>query len=223
MDNLLRTSTRYKTLLEVNQATITQVSPEAIFTDTCAAMGRVLRFDRAGLMMYEPEEDALKVVGLHGSLPGSFFRIGARIARQKTPHGLALEMQEPVIRRDIEAEGLFAIEKLSLSEGLRSYCAVPLVVRGRSIGVVTVLSYQKKQYSKRHAQFLQETSNQMVMAVLSFIHVCGNHPTSRLICPRCIGASGGQRTTQKYREQLSEWGKKGGRGRRSSVKQENHD
>jgi formate hydrogenlyase transcriptional activator len=205
---------RYKTLLEVNRSAMTQSTPDAIFADMCAALSRVMPYDRAGLMMYEPEEDALKVVGLSGSLPGSFFRIGARINREQTPHGLALEHQKAVIREDIEAEAQFAIEELSLSEGLHSYCAVPMVVRGNSVGVVTMLSYQQKQYSESHAQFLQEVSNQIVLAVLSFTQACASHPRSKLICPRCIGSTGGQRTTEKYKQQLSDWGKKGGRGRR---------
>jgi formate hydrogenlyase transcriptional activator len=223
MDQLSRTTVRYQTLLEVNRAALTHSTPHHVFTDMCSALGRVVPYDRAGLMMYEPEEDALKVVGLSGSLPGSFFRIGAKIAREQTPHGLALENQKVVIRRDIEAEAQFAIEELSLSEGLHSYCAVPLVVRGNSVGVVTMLSYRQKQYSQRHAEFLQETSNQIVLAVLSLMQVCATHPRSKLICPRCIGSSGGQRTTEKYKDQLSGWGKKGGRGRKIKQAPENRD
>lgn len=214
MRGLSTTAQRYKSILKANHAAITRSSPGDVFQGMCAALRKVVRYDRAGLMIYEPEEDVLKVVGLSGSLAGSFFRIGAKLDRKQTPHGLALEHQTPLIRRDIEAEGQFPIEQYSLSEGLHSYCAVPLVARGNSIGVVTVLSYGQKQYSDRHAQFLQELSNQIVLAVTSFIPSCLTHPRSKLICPRCIASAGGRQTTLKYKEQLSNWGKKGGRGRR---------
>jgi formate hydrogenlyase transcriptional activator len=212
--NLPRTKVRYETLLNVNRAAITYSCPDSVFAGMCSSLSKVLQYDRAGLMMYEPEEDALKVVGLSGSLPGSFFRLGAKINRERTPHGFALEHQKAVIRKNIEKEAQFAIEQLSISEGLHSYCAVPLIVRGSSVGVVTVLSYEEKQYSEPHARFLQEVSNQIVLAVLSFTQACENHPRSKLICPRCIGSTGGQRTTLKYKEQLSNWGRKGGRGRK---------
>jgi hypothetical protein len=30
-----------------------------------------------------------------------------------------------------------------------------------------------------------------------------------MICPRCIGAMGGRKTTKKHKEELSKWGKRG--------------
>jgi hypothetical protein len=42
---------------------------------------------------------------------------------------------------------------------------------------------------------------------------CQKHSV-RMICPKCIASSGGRRTTTKYKDRLSSWGKMGGRGRR---------
>ena len=42
---------------------------------------------------------------------------------------------------------------------------------------------------------------------------CTKHSV-RMICPKCIASSGGRRTTTKYRDRLSSWGKMGGRGRK---------
>jgi len=42
---------------------------------------------------------------------------------------------------------------------------------------------------------------------------CPKHSV-RMICPKCIASSGGRRTTTKYRDRLSSWGKMGGRGRK---------
>ena len=36
-------------------------------------------------------------------------------------------------------------------------------------------------------------------------------PLTRMICPRCIGKTGGKATTHKDKKRLSQWGKKGGR------------
>ena len=44
---------------------------------------------------------------------------------------------------------------------------------------------------------------------------CAMHPMTRLICPRCIGKKGGKATTRKYRKNLSRWGRKGGRPKKS--------
>ena len=42
---------------------------------------------------------------------------------------------------------------------------------------------------------------------------CPKH-SMKMMCPKCIASSGGRKTTTKYRDQLSSWGKMGGRGRR---------
>ena len=45
---------------------------------------------------------------------------------------------------------------------------------------------------------------------------CPKHSV-KMICPKCIASSGGRRTTTKYRDRLSSWGKMGGRGKKNGV------
>lgn len=91
----------------------------------------------------------------------------------------------------------------------------PSHLRGESIGVITLLSRRKNQFSQRHAELLQQAADQIVLAIRSFNPRCAQHSHTKLICPRCIASSGGQKTTTKYKDHLSNWGKKGGRGRKS--------
>src|SRR5207245_7730575 len=42
---------------------------------------------------------------------------------------------------------------------------------------------------------------------------CPKHSV-KMVCPKCIASSGGRKTTTKYRDRLSSWGKMGGRGRK---------
>ncbi len=45
---------------------------------------------------------------------------------------------------------------------------------------------------------------------------CPKHSV-KMICPKCIASNGGRRTTTKYRDRLSSWGKMGGRGKRKGF------
>jgi transcriptional regulator with GAF, ATPase, and Fis domain len=214
MTRVPRIAQRYDTLVEVNRIALTQATPENVFHGMCTALKTVFPYDRAGLMLYQPEEDALKIVALHGGAPESFFQIGRLLGTTQTPHGQAFLQQRIVLRRNLETERQFALEELTLSEGLRSYCAVPLVARGDSIGVVTILSFRKEQFSEQHASFLREVSNQIVLAVKTFLPECEKHSRSKLVCPKCIASAGGRMTTARYKEQLSAWGRQGGRGKK---------
>jgi len=135
----------------------------------------------------------------------------------KEHHGWVLEHQKPIVRRNLERELEFQVEQHNVLEGIRSYCAVPLIGRGVSIGVIIILSSQKNGYSQRHAEFLQEVSGQVVLAIKSLMPFCPNHLHTKLICPRCIASGGGQATATRHKEQLSEWGKTGGRGRKKPA------
>jgi formate hydrogenlyase transcriptional activator len=57
------------------------------------------------------------------------------------------------------------MEERAFQDGVRSYVIVPLVARGRSVGVLAVASTTPGQYSDADAAFLQEAANQIGLAV----------------------------------------------------------
>jgi GAF domain-containing protein len=212
----LRTVQRYATISEVNRAAITEPGLDEIFRDTYVAVKKVIPCDRMALSVYVPEQGGLKLAAAAGQGPESFYRVGLMLDCKESHHGWVFQNQKPIVRRDLEKELQFPIEQHNVEEGLRSYCAVPLVLRGQSLGVMIALGSDKNMYSERHAEFLREVSNQLVLLVNSLTPSCPKHAGTKLNCPRCIASKGGQTTAGKHKTQLSAWGKKGGRGRRKS-------
>src|SRR5262249_53313935 len=51
------------------------------------------------------------------------------------------------------------------AEGIGSLCVAPLVLPGKCIGTLSVVSQTKHQYSEADAEFLQEVANQIALAV----------------------------------------------------------
>lgn len=207
---------RYRALLHVNEVALSKSTTEELFGGMCAALKRLLPYDRAGLSLYDPERDSLKIVALYGPHENSVFRLGHLLDRKTSQTGWVFENQTHIIRRDLSKEVRFAADKLTIDEGYRSLCSVPLIARGNTIGVVTILSEGKNEFSTGDAQLLQEVSNHIALAVNSISPRCPSHSNTKLVCPRCIGAVGGKTTVSKHREDLSNWGRKGGRGRKSA-------
>jgi formate hydrogenlyase transcriptional activator len=208
---------RYETIAAVNAAAIASTNPQQVFGGLCSAIRGLVPYNRAALALYDREADVLKIVARDGPFHDSFFGIGAVLGRKDSHQGWTFENKKPIIKRDVEREREFPIEQYTVSEGLRSYCAVPLIVRGESIGVVTLLSFRKNHYSRSHADLLQELSKHIVLAVDSLMPYCCTHTSTKLICPRCIASAGGKVTTSRYKSQLSDWGKQGGRGKRKPA------
>jgi len=213
--NLRTISDRYKALLQVNEVAITKSTAEELFGGMCTALKKVLPYDRAGLSVYDPDRDSLQIVALCGPHENSLFRLGHLLDRKTSQTGWVFDHQTCIIRRDLAKEVRFPTDNLTIKEGYRSVCSVPLIVRGNSIAVVSVLSAKRNDYSIGDARILQEVSNQIALAVNAIIPRCHNHMNTKLVCPRCIGAAGGKSTVSKHRQNLSDWGKRGGRGRRN--------
>jgi formate hydrogenlyase transcriptional activator len=76
-----------------------------------------------------------------------------------------LDHQRAVLRRDLEKEQQSPGDRRLLDEGIQSYCVVPLVARGESIGTFTVWSEAKNRYSEDDSELLQEVANQVALAI----------------------------------------------------------
>ena len=210
----LGTRARYATILEINRAVNTHHGLSETFQVVCEAVKKIMPYKRMGLSLYSPQHKALKLAAADGQGPHSVYQPGLLLDLNESHHGWVFQHQKRIVRRDLQTESEFRLEQPNLEEGIRSYCAVPLISQGESVGVMIVLSSLRNRFSAAHADFLQEISDQFVLAVKTLMPVCPKHSQTKLMCPRCIASGGGRATAAKYKEQLSDWGKQGGRGRR---------
>jgi formate hydrogenlyase transcriptional activator len=97
-------------------------------------------------------------------LHSDYFQTGLEVGRRETSAGWVFEHQQP-LRRNLEEEQQFANERRLWAEGLRWLCVVPLILRGKSIGTLSVVSREKDPYSEEDAQFLQEVAIQVALAI----------------------------------------------------------
>lgn len=207
---------RYNAILAVNEIARTKSTTAAMFNGMCAVLRNMVPCDLALLSVYDYDCDDLHVVNVYGSRSGSFFHVGQHLGRNSTQTGWAFEHKAAMFRGDLVKEAKSSVDEAAVNEGYVSCCAVPLVVRGDSIGVITIAAARKGHLSIGHTEIVQEISNQVALAINAGMVRCPEHADARLVCPRCIGAAGGKVTVSKHRQDLSNWGKKGGRGRKKS-------
>lgn len=203
---------RYNAILKVNEIARTRPTTTAVFNGMCAVLRNMVPCDLTLLSLYDSECDDLRVVSVYGSRSGSFFHVGQRLARKSTQSGWAFEHKAAMFRGDLAKESRSPVDEAAVKEGYVACCAVPLVVCGDSIGVITVAAAKESRLSMNHIDIVQEISNQIALAISSRMPRCAEHPDAKLVCPKCIGAAGGKVTVSKHRQHLSNWGKKGGRG-----------
>jgi formate hydrogenlyase transcriptional activator len=158
-------SEHYRTLLEINNAIIANLTREDLFRAIAGALGRVLPFERTAIFLHDPRRDVLTLFVLESSLPSASFAIGLEMPPDRSHVGWVFETGRPLLRRDLARERQFPAEDTALADGVRSYVAVPLIARGTAVGVLAVASTRAEQYGEADASFLREVANQVALAV----------------------------------------------------------
>ena len=106
----------------------------------------------------------LTLAAIDSSRP-SGFSPGYELSLEEGHSGWAFTHQAVSLRGDLRREQVHATDRLLCEEGIRSLCAVPLVVRGQSVGAISVLSETPDQYTDRDGDFLREIANQVALAI----------------------------------------------------------
>ena len=156
---------RLRALLEINNAVISSLTREALFEAIASALRRVIAFDRTAIFLHDGDKDVLRLFILESSLPTSYFSVGMGMPQDESHVGRVFQEQRYRVCRDLGAERQYPMEERAFQDGVRSYVIVPLVARGRSIGVLATASTVPGQYSDADAVFLQEAANQIGLAV----------------------------------------------------------
>ena len=156
---------RYRTLLEINNALIANLTREALFRAIAAALRPIVPFDRTAIFLHDPRRDVLRLFVLESSLPSAYFVVGLEISPTESHVGLVFQQQRPFVRRDLERERQYPAEEQAFADGVRSFAIVPLVARGRCIGTLAVGSTRVAQYAERDVAVLQEVAGQVALAI----------------------------------------------------------
>ena len=165
-EKLRQSEQRKRSLLEINNAIINNLTQEALFTSAYEAIRNVVPFDRAAFLLYQPESRTLKLLSMDHQAESDFFRLGKEYDLQVAYiSAWVLDHQQSVLRGDLEKEQQSPGDRSLLAEGIQSYCVVPLVAMGKSIGTFTLWSEAKHRYSEADSELLQEVANQVALAI----------------------------------------------------------
>jgi len=164
-DATVGAAARYRTLLEINNAVISNLTQDALFHAIAQALRGVVAFDRTAVFLHDPERDVLRLFVLESSLSTSYFTVGLEMPSGESHVGRVFKTQRSLLRHDLAKERQYPMEDRALEDGVRSYVIVPLVVRSTAIGTLAVASVKPNQYSEADAEFLRDAASQIALAI----------------------------------------------------------
>ncbi len=160
-----RLERKNRTLLEITNALITSLKRKELLSGICKVLKDVATFDFASLAIYDAEAHDLRVFALEGGFQRGQLSVGQLLDCQGKQSGQRWDFSRPVLREDLETEKQYSYEHGLHAAGIRSQCAVPLVVQGKAIGVMGFGSTNLGAYSADDLSFFQEVANQIAMSV----------------------------------------------------------
>jgi len=155
----------YQTLLEINNALISNLTREGLFHAIATAIGRVIPFERIAVFLHDPARDVLTLSIFESSLPSTYFAVGLEMRPGESHVGWVFKEQKPLLRSNLEVERTYPADEWALADGVRSYMIVPLLVRGRATGTLAVATTVANRFTGETTAFLQEAAKQVALAV----------------------------------------------------------
>ena len=164
--SLVRERDRLSLVLEINNAVVSHLELKALLTAISTCLGRVIPHDFAWLCLFDPTTRQLRAHAIDFPSNQDFVGTGEVIPLEGTPDGLAFSSQKTVhVRRLNLTEFPAEIMKRAEAEGLKSGCAVPLILHGRALGTLSVVSMQEDAFTDDDEKLLGRISAQIALAV----------------------------------------------------------
>src|SRR2546422_1007392 len=123
-DATVGAAARYRTLLEINNAVISNLTQDALFHAIAQALRGVVAFDRTAVFLHDPERDVLRLFVLESSLSTSYFTVGLEMPSGESHVGRVFKTQRSLLRHDLAKERQYPMEDRAPS-GDRGPCPPP--------------------------------------------------------------------------------------------------
>jgi formate hydrogenlyase transcriptional activator len=156
---------RLQVLLEINNALVANLDPSALFGEITTRLRRVVAHDFTGLAIYDPARDGFELRGLvfDGKGPiqeGMFFP-----RNEDTPSGITFRTGKPMRFDCNEVGALSGTSALLREQGLKSFCSLPMTVRGRRVGTIGVGRLGGEPFTDDDEAILAAAAGQIAVAV----------------------------------------------------------
>ena len=165
---LARERDRFQLLLEVNNAVVSHLDMDAVFASVSTSLQRVIQHDGCSLLLYEPDTGQYRCHVLKVSKNESFVEEGRADKSMKSPGCIAISTRAPAVFSEQNLKDLAAESKIAqhlLSEGVRSFCSIPLLSHDRVLGTLNVGRLREDAFAPEEVELLSQVAQQISIAV----------------------------------------------------------
>ena len=158
-------NTRLQLLLELSRRITSNLEIREVLRSVSVATREIMHADAAGIAFFDKASDKARIYAVDFPTAKGFVKEEIVV----TP-GLAFkrawESSQPAVINTNDLEELGPeIYELVIAEGLNGHCLIPLVSRGRTVGVLIVASKLRDAVTPEDVDFLSRASGQVAIAI----------------------------------------------------------
>jgi len=156
---------RLQLLLNLTNRITSNLQPRELLREIAASIREVMHSDVVGVSLVDPESGKSKLCALDFPQGKGFIREG-HVHPITGASQRALETLKPVIvERFDPADMPSEIYDEVLAEGLKRTCLIPLVNRGRALGILSIARTSEVNFTPEDVDFLSRASGQIAVAI----------------------------------------------------------
>ena len=155
---------RYQALLEISEAIASHRELDQLFRDLAPRLHRVVEFDFANLILYEPTQKSMRSHVLE--TPETAYACPPGECPMETVGGWVRDTQNPWIISNVAHDDQFPnVAEWLQDHGVLSVCVVPVTTALTKLGALAFGSRMAAAYSEIDVIFLQQVARQVAVAV----------------------------------------------------------
>ena len=155
----------YRTLLSVTNVLNSQRNRQNLFRAITDQLTNVVRWERAGITVYDLQADAFRFYALETNLPKVVLRSDAMIPRAQSAVGWVYDHHRVHVRPHLREERLFIEDESYAQEGLGRMINLPMVVQEACLGTLNIGSIEAGHPDPDDVDFLQQVATQIGFAI----------------------------------------------------------
>jgi len=157
-----RRAENLETVFKISQAVSSELQATVVLNRVLDVVQRILSADTVSLMSFDEVRGALETTMARGVVSRPM--LGFRVKVGEDVPGEVVESGAPVVLGGL-AHRPTVLAGLAADEGLESLLAVPLLARGRAIGVLTAFSKKRDAFSADDMELLSTFASQAALAL----------------------------------------------------------
>lgn len=155
---------RYHLILEVSRTIASSLHPDQIFHEIVSGVSRIFPFNRATLVLYQESNQTFRVFALEADAR-RYEGADLVIPKERSNMGWVFENGRYYMNADIASHCHSIEDEYLIKRGIHSYIVLPLLYRGRVIGMFNLGSKATGAYTAEDAELLMHIASQIATAV----------------------------------------------------------